>query len=202
VLEAIGLVGDLLVHQGNRVGALFFADKPLDLLEPTTGQNALLRLIDRVRHQPRQTTSGRTDLAAALARVGALARRRSLVIVVSDFLVADDWESPLKRLAVRHEMAAVRVVDPRDGEIPDVGIVTFEDPETGGQLVVDTGDAKLRERFREAAAARETALAATLGRRGVPLLRLTTDAEIVPALVAFLREQRRPATPRPVGPVA
>jgi len=201
-LEAVGLVGDLLIHQGNRVGALFFANKPLDALPPTTGQNALLRLLDRVKHQPRQAPSGPTDLTAALERVGALARRRSLVIVVSDFLAADGWETPMKRLAVRHEVAAVRVVDPRDGEIPDVGVVTFEDPETGAQLVVDTGDAKLRERFREAALAKDTVLAATLRRSGVPLLRLSTDADVVPALVAFLREQRRPAAGRSSGPVA
>jgi len=190
-LELAAVAGDLLLRQGDRVGALFFADRPLDLIPPAAGQTALLRVLDRMRRQPRQAPTGRTDLTAALERVGAVARRRGLLLVISDFMVEPGWEPVLGRLAARHEVIAVRLGDPGERALPDVGVATFEDPETGQQLTVDTGDARLRERFRAAAAAADQARIAALGRRGVEVLTLGTEAEILPALVTFLSTRRR-----------
>jgi hypothetical protein len=167
------------------------------VLPPTSGHLALSRLLDRLRGEPRQAATGPTDLAAALERVAALARRRGVVLVVSDFVAEPGWQAALGRLAVRHEVVAVRVGDPRERELPDIGLVTFEDPETGRQLTVDTSDATLRARFRAAAAAADDAVIAALGRRGVDLLTLGTEAEILPALVAFLANRRRA---RALGP--
>ena len=117
----------------------------------------------------------------------------AVVLVVSDFLVPDGWEPALRRLAVRHEVVAVRLDDPREGDLPDVGLLTLEDPETGGQMVVDTADRRLRERFRAAAVAQSERLRAALAGCAVELLTLDTDAELLPRLVAFLsaRRQRR-----------
>ena len=74
-----------------------------------------------------------------------------MVVLVTDFLVPDGWAERLRSLGRRHEVIAVRLEDPREVDMPDIGVVTFEDPETGAQLTVDTGDARLRERFRAAA---------------------------------------------------
>jgi uncharacterized protein (DUF58 family) len=122
-----------------------------------------------------------------------VARRRALLLVVSDFLVPDGWQPALRRLAQRHEVVAVVLRDPREAELPDVGLVAFEDPETGEQLLVDTGDRALRERFRRAAQAQAERLRADLAACGVDQLVLGTDQELLPTLVRFL-ERRRSAT--------
>ncbi len=124
--------------------------------------------------------------------------RRSLVIIVSDFLVPDGWQHELQRLAQRHEVVAVRLHDPRERELPDIGIAVLEDPETGGQLVVNTADRALRERFAAAAQAQTERIEADLTSCGVDRLTLGTDVELLPALVRFLSTQRlrRVAQPR------
>ena len=74
-------------------------------------------------------------------------RRPSMVVLMSDFLVPDGWAEHLRLLARRHELVAVRLRDQRESDLPDIGIVRFEDPETGAQLTVDTGDARLARAF-------------------------------------------------------
>ncbi|HEU5102429.1 MAG TPA: VWA domain-containing protein, partial [Roseiflexaceae bacterium] len=175
---------------GNRVGALLFAVRPLSFIPPATGRNHLLRLLAGIRQQPRQAERGPTDLAAALARAHAVIRRRALIMVVSDFLVPDGWQPALRRLAQRHEVTAVRLYDPRERELPDVGLITLEDPEDGNQLIVNTSDRKLRERYRQAAAAQAERLQAELARSGVDQFELSTDADLLPTLVRFLHTRR------------
>ncbi|MHB1133448.1 MAG: DUF58 domain-containing protein [Chloroflexota bacterium] len=189
--EFVATAGQLLGRHGNRLGALLFAERPLGFVPPAGGRNHLLQLLATIDAEQRQHGRGVTDLAAALARVEGVARRKSLLLVVSDFLVRDGWQIPLGRLARRHEVVAVRLRDPRDGELPDVGIVALEDPETGKQLTVDTGDRGLRERFRQASLAQSEQLSAELLRSGADHFDLSTDAEFLPAMVAFLRARRQ-----------
>lgn len=193
-VEFAAVVGLLLGRQGNRIGTLLFAERPRAFVPPGGGRAHLLRLLTCLRDEPRRDGVGQTDLVAALRQVRAFARRRSLILVVSDFLVPDGWQTALGPLAQRHEVVAVRLRDPREPEIPDVGLVTLEDPETGGQLLVDTGDRRLRERFAVAAAAQDERISADLARAGVDHLVLATDEDLVPALVRFLtaRKYRRP----------
>jgi len=99
-----------------------------------------------------------TDLAGAVECLERVAKRRALVVLVTDFLAVDGWERPLARAALRHEMVAVHVSDPREGSIPDIGVVTFEDPETGAQITVDTSSRRLRARFEEAAKEQRSAI--------------------------------------------
>jgi uncharacterized protein (DUF58 family) len=189
-LELAALAALALMRHGNRVGALLFAERPLGFVPPATGRAALLRLIERLQ-QPPAAEGVPTDLAAALRRVEAIARRRALILVVSDFLAPQGWQAPLGRLARRHDLVAVRVFDPREGELPDIGITAFEDPETGAQLLVDTGDRRLRERFAEAAAAQSTQIRADLARHGVDELLLRTDEELLPPLTRYLRARKQ-----------
>jgi uncharacterized protein (DUF58 family) len=188
--EFVAAVGQVLGQYGNRVGALLFAERPLGLHPLGTGRAHLLGLLGRLGATAPQATHGPTDLVGALERLGALARRRALIVIVSDFLVGPGWQRPLARLAARHDVVAVRLHDPREATLPPMGIVALEDPETGRQLVVDTSDAALCERFRVAAAAQAASIASDLRRVGVDLLTLGTDEELLPPLLRFLRARR------------
>jgi uncharacterized protein (DUF58 family) len=187
IIEFVAAASQLLGRHGNRVGALLFAERPLQIVPPSRGRSHLLGLIDSVDAVPVAKLSGRTDLAGALAYMGGQLGRRSLIFIVSDFMAAPGWEQVVRRLSHHHEIVAVDLYDPREGFIPDVGLVTFEDPETGRQLVVDTADARLRERFQWAAMEQREYLCKTLAGCGIDLLELTTAEEMLPALVRFLK---------------
>ena len=118
-------------------------------------------------------------------------RRSSLVFVVSDFICIPGWDSALDRLGRKHELLAVRLWDPREMDLPDVGVVLVEDSETGAQLSVDTSDRGFRRRFREAALQREEELAQTFKRAGVSELPLSTDEDIVQSIVRFVALRSR-----------
>jgi uncharacterized protein (DUF58 family) len=136
---------------------------------------------------------GVTDLSVMLTAAGGIARRRSLVLVVSDFITADGWEAPLSRLARRHEVVAIQVVDPRESELPDAGAVYVEDAETGEQIFVDTSDIGFRARLAAAAAVRQADLEARARKVGVDLYPVRTDDDLVRSLmrISELRRRRR-----------
>jgi uncharacterized protein (DUF58 family) len=182
-------------HQ-SRIGAILFAERPLDVLAPAVGRHQMLRLLARLREAPRRTDRGRTDLRAALDLARTLIRRPSVVVVVSDLLVDDGWQSALGKLAVRNEVVVVRVVDPRESEIPDVGIVTFEDPETGEQLLVDTSDRRARERFSAAARAQSEQIERVLASQGVRRVVTSTAHGLLPTVLELMDPRRQIAAQR------
>jgi uncharacterized protein (DUF58 family) len=184
----------LLAGGGNRVGAILF-DRHVDKVLPArSGRAHVLRLAhDLGRRQGVPTPPGApTDLAALLHAAAGTIRRRSLVFVISDFITGDGWERPLARLARRHEVVAVRVLDPLERELPDVGMIVVEDAETGEQVMVDTGDPAFRRRFHAEVDARDDALHAALDRLGVRLDDVATDDDLVTALVAMVQRSKRP----------
>jgi hypothetical protein len=123
-----------------------------------------------------------------------LARRRSLIVAVSDFIGGGDWERSLLRLTPRHEVVALRVIDAADDELPDAGLIVVEDAETGEQLVVDSGDPLLRARFRAGAGERDARLDAGMRRAGVPLHRIGTEDDLASSLIEVVdRTHRRRA---------
>jgi len=197
-LEFAAVVGQLLIGRGNRVGALLFDDRVRSIIPPSAGRTALLQLIARMeRATDGQTPSaveggqgaGPTDLGRALAEAGRLIRRPSMMVLISDFMTPGGWQQPLSALAIRHEVVAVWITDPREGEIPDVGVVTFEDPESGEQILVDTRSAHLRARFQRAAAAQRGTIRADLLRARAAVAEMSTAAELVPQLVAFIKQR-------------
>lgn len=190
-IDLAAVAGPVLGRHGNRVGALLFADRPLRLIPPAAGRGHLVRVLGAIEDERRQSAWGRTDLRAALAWAREAIRRRSVVALVSDFLAPDGWQAPLGELAHRHEVVAVRLTDPREGELPNIGLVTLEDPETGSQLIVDTGDRALRERFGRAAQAQADRIRAELVRRGAEELVVSTADDLLPALTRFLDARRR-----------
>jgi len=195
LVDFVTTLARVLTRHGNRVGALLYGSRLARTIPARGGRNQVLRLIDDLLAQPRLAGAPLTDVGALLDAGSKAIRRRSLVFVVSDFISAPGWERALHLLASRHEVVAVRLVDPRERELPDVGPVIVEDAETGEQLWVDTHDAGVRRRFAEAAARREAGLADAFGRAGIDACTLSTDDDLVAAIVrmAELRRRRRRA---------
>ena len=189
VLSELALVlARLFGRGGNRVGALLYDTGAVRVVPPGTGRRHTLRIGAELartaggRPRPDQHSST-TDLAAMLDAVAKLARRRALIVVISDFIGDGDWGRSLLRLVPRHEVVALRVLDAADDELPDVGLVVVEDAETGEQLVIDSGDPLLRARLRARVEERDTSLAAGMRRAGVPIHRIGTDADLAMALI-------------------
>jgi uncharacterized protein (DUF58 family) len=192
-------VGHVATRRGNRLGVLTFGDGNPRTLPSRQGRAGLLGLLTALRDDGADAASpagpprgrvGATSLGEALRRAGAVARQRSVMVVVSDFRGPLDWRRPLLEVAGRHEVIAVEVRDPREEHLPDVGELWLVDPETGKQLRVDTRSARLRERFASAAAAERGTLAATLASAGARHVVLSTSGEWLRPLVVFLRRRK------------
>jgi uncharacterized protein (DUF58 family) len=161
------VVGHLATRRGNRLGLVTYGEERQRFVPPRQGRAGLLGTLGALRQEPAHAGGGATSPSAALLRAGAMARSRSLIVLVGDLRGLRDWRGPLLALAARHSVLAVEVRDPREQELPDVGHLWLVDPETGRQLQVDTRSRTLRERFREAAAGERDEVAAELRRAGV-----------------------------------
>ena len=198
-IAGLAAVSHLTVRGGNRMGAVVTTGERLDRYPATPGRLAADRLLRQVVATPRATSGKRGDLAAALETLRRPPRRRGLVVVISDFLGdygagQPDWERPLRGLSARHELLAIEVVDPRELELADVGLLTVVDPESGQTLEVPTGNAEFRRRFAEGAAAQRAEIAAALRRCGAGHLRLRTDRDWLADVVRFVADRRRAGT--------
>jgi uncharacterized protein (DUF58 family) len=190
VTELVVTLARLLTRGGNRVGAVMYNNAVDRMVEPRGGRNQVLRLAREVL-KPSSGTGQATDLSG-LFRVGlSTIKRRSLVFVISDFISEPGWERPLALLTQRHEVVAIRLWDPREVDIPNAGVVVMQDSETGEQLYVDTSDPTFRRRFRAAADAREERLRQSVTRAGVDLYHLSTDDDLVLALLRMVEMRRR-----------
>jgi len=191
--DFVATLARLLTRRGNRVGAMFYGSTVERIIPARGGRDQVLRLIDDLLRHPRLANAPFTDLSPLFDAGQRTIKRRSLVFIVSDFISAPGWERPLSLLNRRHEVVAVRLLDPREIELPDVGALIMEDAETGEQLYVDTHDAAFRRRFRDAAERREAEMNGAFGRAGVEALSLSTDEDLVRAIVrmATIRRRRR-----------
>jgi uncharacterized protein (DUF58 family) len=193
LIDFVTTLARLLTRRGNRVGAIFYGSQVERTIPARGGRVQVLRLVHDLLHQPRLPSSPFTDLAPLLDAGQQTIKRRSLVFVISDFISAPGWERPLNLLTQRHEVMAVRLFDRREVELPDVGALLMEDAETGEQLYIDTHDEGFRRRFREASELRESTLREAFRRSGVDAVALSTDEDLVHAIVrmATLRRRRR-----------
>jgi uncharacterized protein (DUF58 family) len=190
--EFMAVLARLLTRNGNRVGAMFYSGEVDATLPPRTGRTQVLHILNRLMAQPELQQARTTDLKAFFESASYAIKRRSLVFVVSDFISSPGWEDALQRLVHRHEVLAVRLFDPLELELPDLGLIVMQDAETGEQIFVDTHDRGFRERFAEAARRREAELRAAMARAGVDVLELSTEDELVNAILRFadLRKNR------------
>ncbi len=191
VAEGVAIaVGHLATRRGNRLGLVTFGDSNPRALPPRQGRVGLIGLLSALRREPDETQTGATSLGAAIRKTNALARQRSLVVVVSDFRGARDWRRQLLELASRHDVVAVEIRDPREQELSNVGVLWLVDPETGKQLRVDTRSRKLRERFAAAASAERGDISRALSSVGARHVVLTTEGDWLRELAVFLRRSR------------
>ena len=193
LVDFVATMARLLTRRGNRVAAVLFGGSEDRTIPAGAGRRQVLRLVRELLDDEPLDRAPMTDLSPMLASAGAALKRRSLVFVVSDFISEPGWEKPLSLLARRHEVVAVRLHDPREASLPDAGPILLEDAETGDQLYVDTGDRAFRERFEAAARKREAGIEGAFRRAGVDALPLSTDEDLVRAIVrmAALRHRRR-----------
>ena len=196
----VAALARVVTRHGNRVGALFYGGgggAAVDgLLRPGASRSHVLELLARMqRPQPARPPAGSTGTALydLLRAAEGVLQRRSLVFVVSDFISVPGWEDALGRLARRHDVVAVRLFDPAEMALPDVGLVTLEDAETGEQLFVDATDPAFRARYAALAEAAQAQLADALARAGVDLLELATDDDLLESLLRFADLRRRRA---------
>lgn len=189
--EFVAVVARLLTRHGNRVGALLYGAKVDAVLPARSGRLHVLNLLHRMRDYVAPRTNSETQLRDLLTQAQSIIPRRSMVFIVSDFISAAGWEAALSRMAQRHEVLAVRLYDAAEMELPDLGLVTIQDAETGEQLFVDTHDPGFRERFVQIADAREAALRESLSRAGVDTLELATDDDLVDAVLRFAEMRRQ-----------
>ena len=192
----VAVLARMLTRHGNRVGAMLYGQQVpmsrLRVLPPGVGRSQVLQLISAMRQRPRPASGQQTQLADLLQSAETMIRRRSMIFIVSDFISTPGWAEPLARLARRHEVVAVRLYDPAELTLPDVGLVSIEDAESGEQLLVDTQDPGFRQRFEALAAGHEADLRAALARAGVDTLELATDDDLMLSLLRFvaLRKHR------------
>jgi uncharacterized protein (DUF58 family) len=194
--EIAATVAQLMSRGGNRVGAMFFDTSVRETIPPGHGRNQVLRVLTRLMRAPpaaRGAEPGITDLGAALRAALGILRRRSLVVIVSDFVSRPGWQGPLGQLAQRNDVVAIQVVDRREFDLPAVGMIYVEDAETGEVIFVDTDDPGFQRRLRAGADERQASLVADLRSAGIDLFTVSTDEDLVRALfrIAQLRRRRR-----------
>jgi uncharacterized protein (DUF58 family) len=209
-LEFAAVTASVLTRRGNKVGSMGFSERGASALPLGSGRGQPLALLRSLMRAGPEGAFGRerspdgpsASLAEALAHAGRTLRRRALVFVVSDFITPEsigpstkygrnpEWDGPLRRLALRHDVIAVRVFDPAERELPDAGELRLRDPETGREMWVDTSDRRVRTEFARLAAERNSAVEHALRRARVDLLELSTERDIVPPLVRFTLTRR------------
>lgn len=188
LLGFVGVLARLLGRHGNRVGAMLWGAGGNAVLPARGGRAQVLQLLHRIGKAERNHggDEGVTRLADLLRAANHTVRQRSTVFVVSDFISEPGWEKPLGELAMRHDVVAVRLLDPLELALPDLGMLTVRDAETGEQLLVDTHDAGFRQRYARIAAQREAQLRESLARAGVDTLELATDDDLLNAVLRFV----------------
>jgi uncharacterized protein (DUF58 family) len=190
--EFVAVLARLLTRHGNRVGALLYADRVDTVIPARSGRRHVLHLMSRIISRPELARSAGTKLEELMHSAFQIVKRRSLVFVVSDFISAPGWARPLALLARRHEVLAVRLYDPLEMELPDIGLFVMQDAETGEQLFIDTHDRGFRKRFAELARRREAELRSAFRDAGIDAIELATDDDLSDAILRFadLRKRR------------
>lgn len=186
-------IGHVATRYGNRLGVMTFGARESQIMKPLQGRSGLLGLIARLHDEsPNEGEGvGATRLGEALNRSALLARQRGLIVIVSDFRGPQDWRKPLLRLLQRHHVIAIEIRDPREQELPAMGVLWMVDPETGRQLRVDTSSRRLRQRFAERAAAEREELGRELRRSGADHIVLSTAGDWLRELSGLLNRRRK-----------
>jgi uncharacterized protein (DUF58 family) len=194
--EFVALLARLITQHGNRAGLMLYGSTVDTIIPPRADRTHVLHMLHKMTHRPIRgvvSNNGGTKLHVLLQRAAETIKRRSAVFIVSDFISEPGWKNPLMRLAQKHDVVAVHVTDPLEQTLPNVGLMTLEDPETGEQLFVDTTDPLLRSRYARLADERTKVQALTFARAGVDTLMLATDQSLIDNIVRFSERRKHRA---------
>lgn len=193
VVNSIATLARLLTRRGNKVGAILYDSQVQRVLPAGSTKMHVLVLIHELMNTEPLPRAPMTNLGVLLRAACSAIKRRSLIFIISDFLSVPGWAKPLGLLAQRHDVLVIHVSDPCERDLPDVGLVTIEDAETGEQMYVDTHDPAFRERYRQLAEQHTSDLYTACHRAGVDVLALSTEDDLVKSIVRFaaLRKQRK-----------
>jgi uncharacterized protein (DUF58 family) len=190
LVELATTLARLFTRGGNRVGAILYNNAIERTIAPRSGRNQVLRLAHELL-RPAVPTGTTTNLADLIKAATGTIRRRSVVVLISDFISEPGWERPLSLLAERHELVAIRLLDPRELELPDAGLLVVEDAETGELLSVDTSDPVFRQRFSELVEERQSQLRAATRQAGIELDEVSTGDDLVRSLIRMIERRRK-----------
>jgi len=193
LIDLVATLSRLLTRNGNRVGAILYNNQIYQTISPKGGRIQVLRLIQELLNETKSPTKTSTDLSVLVNAGLNMIKKHTLVFVISDFISTSGWTKPLSLLSRKNEMIGIRLWDPREVELPDLGLIFVEDAETGEQLRVDSSNPEFRRRFFEAAQRRETELNQNLKKAGVDLFAISTNEDLVNAILrmAAMRKKRR-----------
>lgn len=189
-IAALAAVGFLTSRTGNRIGAITLEGPTITTIPAKTGRINLQAMLHRVVTSAKTEHDGASDLGAGMQRLALTMRRRGLAVVISDFLTPDTWQRPLRALAARHETLVIEVVDPRELQIPDVGMLEVYDPETGDLREINTGSERVRLAFEAEAQRQRDDIARAIRESGADHLTLRTDSDWLLDLVRFVSWRR------------
>ena len=188
IAELAALLAFSAISNNDKVGLIAFTDRVERFVPPRKGIRHVLRLIrDVLFYQPAHRG---TALRAALDYLNHVLHRRAIVFLLSDFLDRD-YEKALKQTGKRHDLIAVRVFDPREEELPAVGLVRLEDAETGEQVLLDTLSRRVRAAYADEARRRREQIRQTMRSAGVDLIEASTDGTHLESLIRFFRVRER-----------
>lgn len=195
--EVASVLAFSAIRNSDKVGLVLYTDRIERYLPPKKGRRHVLRVVrDILYHEPQGVG---TDTVNALDIVNKLLHRRAVVFLISDFQMSGDPDASraqLRRAARqtnrRHDLIAVHIEDPREKEIPNVGIIALEDAETGEIIELDTASTAVRKRFNSISLERSARLRSDLRAEGVDTVQLQTDKPYIPPLQRFFKARGRP----------
>lgn len=188
MIEMAALIAFSAIKNNDKVGLLIFTDTVEKFIPPKKGKSHVLRLIrELLTFKPRRRA---TRISAALGYALHVLNRRSIVFLMSDF-IDRDYDRPLRAVAKKHDLVAIRIYDRREKEMPDVGILTLEDEETGDLIELDTSSPRVREAVSAQAAARTKAQKDIFRKSKVDLIDMATGTDYVEALIQFFKNREK-----------
>jgi uncharacterized protein (DUF58 family) len=191
LIDLVTTLSRLFTRNGNRVGAILYNNRLEKTIPPRGGRIQVLRLIRELLRETKAPLKTTTDLSVLLNAALNTFKRRSLVFLISDFISEPGWERSLSLLNHRHDLIGIRLWDPREVELPNVGMIVVEDSETGEQIHLDTSNSEFRRRFHEVALRRESTLKENLNRVGVDHFSMSTEEDLVSAIVRMAAQRKK-----------
>jgi uncharacterized protein (DUF58 family) len=191
VAEVAALLAFSAIKNNDRVGLVLFTDRVERFVPPKKGRSHVMRVVTEILNADPEGEG--TDLGVALDLLGGIGKRRTVAFLISDF-IADQYEKPLKVVSAKHDLIPIQIVDPREQELPDIGLALIEDLETGEIVEVDTSDLDVRADYAREAQRQRAAREHLFRRLQLDHVTVNTDRDFVKPLTELFRLRQRRLT--------